>query len=72
MLSLFLALVRSILSLRYRITMKNFSLFDTDTPAIVLPNHPALVDPMILISFIAKKKILSPLMTETYFHTPGL
>jgi acyl-CoA synthetase (AMP-forming)/AMP-acid ligase II/acyl carrier protein len=27
---------------------------------------------MLLVSNIAKKKLLSPVMTETYFHTPGL
>ncbi len=72
MLSLFLSLVRFILSLRYRLTFKNIEVFDAPTPVIVFPNHPALADPMILTSYIAKKKILSPVMTETYFHTPGL
>ena len=61
-----------ILSLRYRITIKNIEIFDTKNPVIVFPNHPASVDPMILISHIGKKKILSPVMTESYFHTPGL
>ena len=61
-----------ILSLRYRITIKNHEVFDTKSPVIVFPNHPALVDPMVLISHIGKKKILSPVMTESYFHTPGL
>lgn len=70
MLSLFLACTRFILSLRYRLVLENFELFDTDMPVVVFPNHPALVDPMILVSLVAKKKILSPLMTETYFHTP--
>jgi len=61
-----------ILSLRYRIVIKNHEVFDTKSPVIVFPNHPALVDPMILISHIGQKKILSPVMTESYFHTPGL
>lgn len=72
MLSLFLSLVRFILSLRYKLTFKNIEVFDSTSPVIVFPNHPALADPMILTSYIAKKKILSPVMTETYFHTPGL
>lgn len=37
-----------------------------------MPNHPALVDPMIMVSHTALYKIFSPIMTETYFHTPGL
>jgi 1-acyl-sn-glycerol-3-phosphate acyltransferase len=70
MLSFFLASIRFFLSLRYTLHLKNFEVFDTDAPLVVFPNHPALVDPMLLVSTVAKKKILSPLMTETYFHTP--
>ncbi len=72
MLSLFLSLLRFILFLRYKITFKNIEVFDSVTPMVVFPNHPALVDPMILTAYVAKKKILSPIMTETYFHTAGL
>lgn len=64
--------VRCVIGLRYKITFSGMELFDDKRPVIVFPNHPALVDPMILVSYIAKKKILSPVMTETYFHTPGL
>ncbi len=60
----------AILGLRYRITFTNFEVFDTKNPVIVFPNHPALVDPMILISHIGKKKILSPVMTKSYINTP--
>lgn len=72
MLSILLFFVRHILALRYRVSFKNIDIFDKNNPVIVFPNHPALVDPMILISNIAKRKILSPVMTETYFTTPGL
>ena len=71
-LSLLFRSFSTILSLRYRIKIKNLEVFDTSSPVIVFPNHPALVDPMILISHIGQKKILSPVMTESYFHTPGL
>ena len=72
MLSFFLFLVRHILSLRYRLDIKGFEVLDTTSAVIVFPNHPALVDPMLLVSHTAKKKILSPVMTESYFHTPGI
>jgi 1-acyl-sn-glycerol-3-phosphate acyltransferase len=72
MLSLLLALVRSILSLRYRVDFHGLDLLSNSSPVIVFPNHPALVDPMLLVSNIARHRILSPVMTETYFHTPGL
>lgn len=71
-LSLLFRSFSAVLSLRYRIKIKNLEVFDTGSPVIVFPNHPALVDPMILISHIWTKKILSPVMTESYFHTPGL
>jgi acyl-CoA synthetase (AMP-forming)/AMP-acid ligase II/acyl carrier protein len=63
---------RFFLSLRYNIVLKNSEVFDQKKPVLVFPNHPALVDPLILISYIGKQKILSPVMTETFFHTPGL
>lgn len=63
---------RSVLHLRYRVTLQGLAHFDHSGPIILLPNHPALVDPMIMISEIGKKKILSPVMTETYIHTPWL
>lgn len=61
-----------ILSLRYRITFKNIEILQNSDQIVVFPNHPALVDPMILLSHFTPRKILSPLMTETYFHTPWL
>lgn len=72
MLSLVLFMARKILALRYSVEFQHFEIFDTEDPVIVFPNHPALVDPMILISHIAQKKLLAPIMTETYIHTPGL
>lgn len=72
LLSFLLRTFSYILALRYRITFAGLEAFDSQGPVIVFPNHPALVDPMILLSHIGKKRILSPVMTESYFHTPGL
>jgi long-chain-fatty-acid--[acyl-carrier-protein] ligase len=72
MLNFILFAFRTLLSLRYRTEFVNFDIFDAKNPVIVFPNHPALVDPLIVVSNIAKKKLLSPVMTETYFHIPGL
>ncbi len=72
MLKITLFLVQKILALRYKVTFTNKEVFDTKQSVIVFPNHPALVDPMILVSNIASQKILSPVMTETYFHTPWI
>lgn len=72
MLSFLLWITRRILAFRYDITLHHSEVFDSDYPCIVFPNHPALVDPIILTSYIAKQKKLSPVMTQTYFRTPGL
>jgi hypothetical protein len=72
MLHFLLFAFRNLLSLRYRTEFVNFEGFDAKNPVVVFPNHPALVDPLIVVSNIAKKKLLSPVMTETYFHIPGL
>lgn len=65
-------LARIILHRRYRIRISGFDVFDTDAPVVVFPNHPALVDPIMMLSEIGRKKILSPVMTETYMNTPGI
>ena len=66
------AFARFFLHLRYRVRIEGIDKFDYNGPIIVFPNHPALVDPMIMITEIGKKKILSPVMTETYMTTPWL
>ncbi len=65
-------LFRIFLQVRYRITLSGIEHLKTDAPIVVFPNHPALIEPIILSAFIGKYKILSPVVTETYFHTPGL
>jgi long-chain-fatty-acid--[acyl-carrier-protein] ligase len=50
--ALLLALVRALLSLRYRVTVKGLDALG-DKPlrgCLVLPNHPALIDPLIVLS----------------------
>lgn len=70
--SFFIAIFKFFLQRRYHIDVRGFEVFDTDAPVVVLPNHPALVDPMIMLSVVAQKKLLSPIMTETYYHTFGM
>ena len=72
LMSFFIAIFRFFLRRRYRIDVHGFEVFDTDAPVVVLPNHPALVDPMIMLSVVAQKKLLSPIMIETYYHTFGM
>ncbi len=72
MISFLFFIARHILALRYRITLIGDEALHTDQSVVVFPNHPALVDPLIMMTHVGKKKLLSPVMTETYIHTPGL
>ncbi|MDR2743603.1 MAG: MFS transporter [Desulfovibrio sp.] len=45
--------LRAVLSLRYRLTVKGLDVFPADTAVLVMPNHPALIDPLIIYSLLA-------------------
>lgn len=63
---------RLILSIRYRVKIHWVENLQHDWPILVLPNHIALVDPRIIMSFLWKYKTLSPLASEKYYNLPGL
>jgi len=53
---------------RYRVEVDGLSTVAQDTTCLVLPNHPAMVDPM-LVSVMFWKMPLKPLSDELFFHT---
>ncbi len=63
---------RVILSLRYKINIKGLEHLQSDKGVLVLPNHPAEVDPVILCTSFWKKARLSPVTTETFYYKKGL
>jgi acyl-CoA synthetase (AMP-forming)/AMP-acid ligase II/MFS family permease len=46
-------LLRAALSLRYRVTVSGLDAISTGGPLLIMPNHPALVDPLIVYSRLA-------------------
>ena len=68
----FLFIVRRLLSLRYIVTIDGKDHLHHDGPVLVLPNHVALVDPMILVSFLGKYLALSPVGSEKYYNKAGI
>lgn len=66
------SLLRLVLKARYRVKIEGFRHLETDGPVLVLPNHVALIDPVIITAFFAPGKILSPLISETYYRMPAL
>ncbi len=48
--------LRAVLSLRYRVTVRGLADIDAKGPVLFLPNHPALIDPVIVYSILAGLK----------------
>ncbi len=63
---------RLILRLRYRVKIRHKSCIDKNRPVLFLPNHQAVVDPMILVSFLYPHKKVVPVVTSTYYDLPIL
>ncbi len=53
---------------RYRVEIDGLKSVAQDKPLLVLPNHPAMVDPM-LVGVTFWKTPLKPLSDESFFHT---
>lgn len=62
--------VRSLLKLRYRVSITGLELLKGRGGVLLLPNHPAEVDPIIVTSFVWKYLSVKPLILEKYFYLP--
>jgi long-chain-fatty-acid--[acyl-carrier-protein] ligase len=63
--------IRWLLSLRYRIKIRGLEhLKDVKGPALILPNHPAFIDPVILLALLYPHLRLRPLVYEANFRSP--
>jgi acyl-[acyl-carrier-protein]-phospholipid O-acyltransferase/long-chain-fatty-acid--[acyl-carrier-protein] ligase len=59
---------RWVFARRYRITVEGMSCVSEERPLLVLPNHPAMVDPL-LVGATFWKTPLRPLSDESFFRT---
>lgn len=66
--ALILFIYRQILSLRYKVTLTWEKHLLHDWPILLLPNHIALIDPQILITFLGKYLRVSPLASDKYYN----
>ncbi|MES2345437.1 MAG: AMP-binding protein [Chlamydiota bacterium] len=64
-------IVRIIVSLRYKIKVKGLEKIEGKDGALVLPNHPAEIDPVIVILFLWKKLRPHPLVVEHFYYLKG-
>jgi 1-acyl-sn-glycerol-3-phosphate acyltransferase len=62
--------VRLLLRFRYRISIKGSDILRNNSPILFLPNHQALVDPVILLSHIYRFTTVIPVISEKYFDMP--
>lgn len=72
LLSILAAVVKAILSLRYKVTVKGAEQLKNASPVLILPNHPALVDPIILLSHIYKYSNAIPVISSSFYDIPVL
>jgi len=61
-----------LICLRYDIVVTGMENIDPKKNYLIFPNHQALIDPQILVGVLIQKIPISPVMAETYYHTPGL
>jgi len=72
-LQLFGIFVRATLSLRYKVQMNDPSCLLSDPrPKLFMPNHQALIDPVILVAHLYKTQPVYPFIIEDYFKIPGV
>jgi len=69
-------IVKGMLSLRYRIKIKNFDAlykagYHKDGGVLFLPNHPAEADPIIISTLLAADFRPRPLVIEHFYYLPG-
>lgn len=72
MLVLLAGTVKAVLSLRYKVTIKGAELLKNSSPLLILPNHPALIDPVIILSHFYKDTNAIPVITSAFYDIPLL
>lgn len=69
-------LLRRLISLRYRVRLKGLDeikkILKSNKPVVVLPNHPAMTDPLLLYSVLGQIASLKPIMDERFYYQKGV
>lgn len=68
----FALLTRLVLRLRYKIEIKAPDSFSSTEGVLILPNHPAEIDPVILMSVLTPRLDPHPMAVEDFYFMPGL
>lgn len=62
--------IRLLLRFRYKISIKGSEILQKNAPVLFLPNHQALIDPVILLSHIYRFSTATPVISEKYYDMP--
>lgn len=62
--------IRLLLRLRYRVLVKGSGILKNNSPVLFLPNHQALIDPVILLSQIFRFSTAAPVVLDKYYNMP--
>jgi 1-acyl-sn-glycerol-3-phosphate acyltransferase len=62
--------IRLLLRFRYRISVKGSEILQSSSPILFLPNHQALIDPLILLSHVYRYTTAIPVISEKYYDIP--
>jgi len=62
--------IRLLLRLRYKISIHGADILQSQNPTLFLPNHQALIDPFILLSYIFKSSSATPVISAKYYNIP--
>ena len=65
-------IIRYSLQLRYSISYRGLSNIESNSKVLFLPNHPAEVDPVILLSKLWTKYRPRPVVLEDFYYLRGL
>lgn len=63
-------LFRILLRCRYRVCLKGTEILSNGSPVLYLPNHQAMIDPVILTSRIYRFSTVTPVISEKYYDLP--
>ena len=72
LLNIFSDVVKFILSLRYKIKLKGIDKITKTKGVLILPNHPAEIDPVIISIFLWRKLQPRPIVLEDFYNMPVL
>lgn len=63
-------IIRFFLARRYTIQLKGIDVLQSNQAKFILPNHQALIDPIIIYSHLIGRTKIVPVVTESFFKNP--